>query len=328
MRSPLREDLDARGRQAPRPAVAVATQVLQHLLGDAAFGVQLLDVQLANHLGGRPAEHALGGAAEEDDAAAHVRRHHGVVRRVDEALEELLGLPQLVGQGALTRHVAQRENRHALAQLSAQWRGGDLERQAPARQSAGVDVDPRANLTLAHAGEHVEQHLLVGRVRERVDVSTEGLRRAAVEQGQAGRIQRHHASPGVEDRDPLREVLEVGLVASEHRGALLGGDARGLLVLSLVLHPLELANVAKGDGGGVRHRGEERDLRRLKGPRPATRRNSMTPSTFPPAVSGRAAMAAMPRAATDSRTSSSSGCEDASSTTTGLPVRTASRISG
>src|SRR5690606_40010382 len=82
--------------------------------------------------------------SEEDDAPLHVGRDDRVGRAVDEALEEVLGLAQLVGQRALRGDVAEGEDGHLplLVQLP---RGQGQDQPPPRSEEHTSELQSREN---------------------------------------------------------------------------------------------------------------------------------------------------------------------------------------
>src|SRR5512140_311870 len=179
----LPDDLVAGDAQ---PAVAALFRAAQphHQLARHAGRVELPDVQVPERLLRGVAAELLRALVEEDDLPLQVRGDDGVDGRVDEALEELLGLHQLLGRLAGRGDVAEGDDGGGVALVHGGREDGQDDAAALPGRRPDVNLPP--HLAAADGPEQVEHQPIVGGVGEGVDVLALRLGGIRIEHLRAG----------------------------------------------------------------------------------------------------------------------------------------------
>ena len=244
-----------------------------------ALGVERAHVA-AEELGHRDAVDALGRGVGEQDAPLEVGADDRVDRRVDDALEEVLRLVELVLDGALRGHVAERAEDDAL--LAEHRVEVDAEDRRARRSSAGcgrrrsAGSAPRVKPDAQLVGE---RRVLA---REEVaDAAAAQVRLAVARDGARARVREEQVPLGVDDDDAVGRALEEVGVALEGAQAPLGLEARDGDLLRLVAERLHDARVAERDGHRVRDGLAEIELAVAEGERVPARAGRARPSGAP-----------------------------------------------
>ena len=198
------------GSSRPPPPCSAERMRRMTSCGDAGR-VELLDRHLADDVVGVVAADALGALVEEQDVAAQVGGDDAVDGRVQDALQELGGAPQLVLELARERDVAEGEDRRLLLGEDADRRDRDHDAVARGRDELEVEVVDRLG-----AGRAADRRGQLLAMRRGDDLRQRPPRQAVARVAGdllGGAVQVEDAPAGVEHQDAVGRAVDEGAVA-------------------------------------------------------------------------------------------------------------------